>query len=245
MTADGVRGGTLSGSTLERDLRRHARLALQERKSRLVHFEECEVFVEWIGPPQQLVVFGAGHDAIPLVAMAKELGWEVTVADGRPAYARHHRFPGADRMVLLPRDASIAGIAMGTDTAVVMMTHNYPQDERLLPQILARKPRYLGLLGPRIRTERLLESIDVPATDVDLHAPVGLDIGGDTPEAIALSILAEAQAVLAGRNGGMLKYRRGSIHTAPAEAIEASGSRMPALFPAEISVCENAALVNV
>jgi xanthine/CO dehydrogenase XdhC/CoxF family maturation factor len=92
------------------------------------------------------------------------------------------------------------------------MTHNYPQDQVLLPQILARKPRYLGMLGPRRRTERLFEEIGADLAAHDVHAPVGLDLGGDHPEGIALSIISEIQAVLAERAGGSLRERSGPIH---------------------------------
>jgi xanthine dehydrogenase accessory factor len=230
----GVCGGTLQGSPLEAELLPHAHAAFLERKSRLVHLAGCEVFVEWIGPPVPLVVFGAGHDAIPVVAIAKQLGWHVTVADGRPAYAKASRFPSADRVVLIPVNSSIEEIEIGPETAVVLMTHNYPLDEKLLPQIVAARPRYLGLLGPKKRAGNLFARIG-GLDPADVYAPVGLDIGADTPESIALSIVAEIQAAFAGRTGKMLRYRSGPIHAPAGEVGKPANTLSP---EREVAVCE-------
>ncbi len=207
LDANGVWGGSLR----DRELVSQAEDVLLKGKNRLVESEDCDAFVEHIAPPVELTIFGAGHDAIPLVAIAKEVGWHVTVADGRPAYAKTDRFPGVDRIVLLSRDSFFE---IGTESVVVLMTHNYPQDRDLLRQMFALRPAYLGVLGPKKRTERLLEEIGVEVSVDGLHAPAGLDIGADTPQAIALSIVAEIQAVLAGRGGGMLRLRDAPIYVA-------------------------------
>lgn len=216
---EGGAGGVLQGTSLETALSPQIETCFAERGGRLVHLRDCDVFLEWIGPPTPLVVFGGGHDAVPLVAMAKQMGWEVTVADGRPAYARHDRFAEVDAVVLMrSADADpLAGIEIGPRTVVVLMTHNYPQDASLLRAILPKRPRYLGLLGPRRRTERLFAEIGADAGGVDVHAPVGLDLGASTPEGIALSIVAEVQATLAGRAGGELRLRSAPIHAPVAE----------------------------
>lgn len=158
-------------------------------------------FVEYVAPPPSLMVFGAGDDAQPLVEMAATLGWYVTVADGRSNLARAERFPGAARVVGV--EAALA--EAGAGDAAVLMTHSYEQDRVILRGLLGRKLRYLGVLGPRARTERLVESlarelgIPVEAAMGRLHSPVGLDLGGHAPATIALSIAAELQAVFAGR----------------------------------------------
>ncbi len=187
------------------------RLAWLERRSRYVHVAGLEVFVEWLGPPQKLVIFGAGHDARPLVSISKQLGWHVTIADGRPAYACAANFPDADRVVLFRAEAPLRGLSIDEDTAVVLMTHNYPLDLRLLPAVLAHNPRYVGVLGPKNRAERLLDECGLAAPE-NLHAPAGLDVGGEAPAAVALSITAEIQAVLMSRKGGELRLREGSLH---------------------------------
>jgi len=107
------------------------------------------------------------------------------------------------------------------------MTHNYPLDVNLVEQILPLRPRYLGLLGPKSRAEKLMEQIAQPWSGVDVHAPVGLDLGGDTPESIALSIAGEIQAFLHGRPGGRLKLRNGAIHEPARETGRCSEAPAP------------------
>lgn len=177
-----------------------------------------EVFIEAIRPPAPLVVFGAGHDAIPVVRLARELGWHVTVVDHRPAYATAERFPLANEIVLWSSDELPARVRLGPDTLALVMTHNYLRDLRLLKALLPSPVRYLGLLGPRKRAEQLLEELEPHALPVSpdqrrrFYAPVGLDIGAEGPEAVALAVIAEMQAVIAGREPRHLRARKGSIH---------------------------------
>ena len=207
-----VRGGGLYGLPVAADLMPHVQDVLNIEKSRLVHLTDSDAFVEFVGSPLSVVVFGAGHDAIPLAAIGRQLGWRVTIADGRPAYARAERFPGAWRVVVMGSPDLLRGIAIDNKTAVVMMTHNYPLDARLLPRIAAAKPFYLGMLGPKSRTEKLCAVVGI-SRPAGTHAPVGLDLGSDDPTAIALAIAAEIQAVTGGRSGGMLRNREGPIHS--------------------------------
>ena len=158
-------------------------------------------FVEMVSPPPALIIFGAGDDALPLVEFAAALGWHVTVADDRSNLARPSRFPLAARVNALDPALANAGAA----TAAVVMTHSFEQDRKILRSLLSRELRYLGLLGPRRRTERLVGEVapELELTPAEcmarLHAPVGLDLGGHTPASIALAIAAELQAVFAGR----------------------------------------------
>ncbi len=213
----GVRGGDLQRSPEAAVLRAEAGAALQRRKSHLARLADSDYSVEYVGPPVSLVVFGAGHDAIPLVSFATRLGWDVSVADGRPAYARSDRFPDARRVMLIPAGDPLAGVPVDNESIVVMMTHNFEQDQRLIEGLVRRRPRYLGMLGPKVRAEKLLAKM-VEAGEIDsalresMHGPVGLDLGADTPETIALSIIAEIQAFLGGREGGKLKHRVKQIH---------------------------------
>lgn len=212
-SAAGPQGGALSHGTEAAEFARLAAQALADRQPCWAKLGEIEVFAEFVAPPPRLVIFGAGHDVIPVVALGRQLGWHLTVADPRANYARPERFPGADRVVLLPPDGSV-DLGIDTDTAVVMMTHNYPLDVHWLPRIVAVRPRYLGLLGPRRRAERLFAETGLDLRTPGVHAPVGLDLGGDHPETIALAILGEIQAVLSDREGGFLRDRRGPIHGA-------------------------------
>lgn len=178
------------------------------------------VFLERIDPPTPLVVFGAGHDAMPVVRLAKELGWHVTLADHRPAYATRERFPEADRVVVGTPRENVTAIALDGDTLALVMTHNYLRDLELLELLLPSPVAYLGLLGPRRRTDQLLGDLKEkglePSSDQleRLYAPVGLDIGSEGPTEVAMSILSEMQAVMTRHRGGHLRERKRPIHQA-------------------------------
>jgi xanthine dehydrogenase accessory factor len=164
------------------------------------------IFVERIVAPQRLFVLGAGDDAKPLVSMGALLGWSVTVMDGRAQLARAERFPEAER-VLVVSSASTEVLGIRPGDAVVLMTHSYEQDRELLAAVLPLRPRYLGLLGARHRSSLLVSEVAVKlgrtiaACCGQVYAPVGLDLGGDGPEAIALAVIAEAQACCMGKLG--------------------------------------------
>ena len=169
------------------------------------------------------MIFGAGHDAQPLVSMAKIQGWHVTVIDSRAHFAQRQRFMGADevRHIDLKDLTALHGLHDWLKgAAVAVMTHSLSQDRHWLGYLLANPPRYIGQLGPRYRTERLVHDLQQASTDASaldaglevLHYPIGLDLGGDTPEAIALAIMAEITAVMNQRSGKMLKQRSYSIH---------------------------------
>ena len=176
-------------------------------------------FVEAVRPPLSLVVFGAGHDALPVVRLAREMGWRVTVVDHRPSFARAERFAAGVEVVLARPDGARDLVAVDAHTAAVVMTHNYLVDLELLEWLLDAPATYVGLLGPKRRAERLLGDLGREAND-RLHAPVGLDLGAETPEEIALAIVAEIQAERAGRAGASLRARAGRIHA----AVSPSGS---------------------
>jgi xanthine/CO dehydrogenase XdhC/CoxF family maturation factor len=164
------------------------------------------IFVERIVAPQRLFVLGAGDDAKPLVSMGALLGWSVTVMDGRAQLARAQRFADAERVVAIP-SVSAEALGIRPEDAVVLMTHSYEQDRELLAALLPLRPRYLGLLGARHRSALLVSEVAVKLGRTiascceQVYAPVGLDLGGDGPEAIALAVIAEAQACCMGKLG--------------------------------------------
>lgn len=222
---DGTHVNGIANADLARRVRADADTVFGENRSMTQTYDlgrggQADVFLEVFAPPIPLVVIGAGHDAIPLVTLAKALGWHVTVVDNRPAYATQGRFPDADVVVVCPPEGVGDRVTLGPTTAVLVMTHNYGSDLRLLRTLLPVPLRYLGVLGPKKRTDELLRDLqhgDTPITLTSaqrarLYAPVGLDIGADTPQTVALAIVAEIQAVLAGRNGGLLRDRRAPIH---------------------------------
>lgn len=216
--ADGTVDGQFVAPSIFEDLRE----VVRNGNSTIKHYETVDgyldVFLEVVRPPARLMIFGAGHDAAPVARLAKGLGWHTSVVDTRARAGTLERFNEADAVWLCrPEDVS-KQVPLSDRTAVVMMTHNYLHDLELLRQLLPLRLRYLGCLGPKKRTERLL--LDLAAEDTwfvranlrRLHAPVGLDIGAETAEEIALSIVSEIQAVLSERAGAQLRDREGSIH---------------------------------
>lgn len=189
--AEGSVGGALDGSDLETDLSPAIQAAFRDRTHRLVNLSSMEIFVEWVGAPQRLVIVGSGHDVMHLVSIANLMGWSVTVADRPSAYVQPNRFPGAAKVIALPASGGIDALEIDTETAVVVMTHNFPQDRLLLPHLLRKRPRYLGLLGPKSRAENLFLENGEDLRQWDVHAPIELDIGSDHPQTVALSIVSE------------------------------------------------------
>jgi xanthine/CO dehydrogenase XdhC/CoxF family maturation factor len=171
-------------------------------------------------PPVHLVVFGAGHDALPVVELARGLGWQTEVVDPQARPVSHARFSMADRVTLARPEKVGAHVRITARTLTLLMSHNYSHDLELLKFLLASPARYIGVMGPRKRTERMLSELAMSdeasrLEEMDmarLYSPAGLDIGANAPAEIALSIVAEMRAVLDGRRGRMLRERRGSIH---------------------------------
>lgn len=191
-----------------------AKTAQSLGKSFQISINNIEAFIEVIHPPLNLVIFGAGHDAIPVVSFAQQLGWNVTVLDCRSAYATSARFPEANSVVISEYEKLPKSVILDEKTVAVVMTHNYLYDLTILKTILPLPLRYLGILGPRRRTDKLLAEIPIDEQyKKRLYAPVGLDIGADNPQEIALAIIAEIQAVISNRSAGFLRQRNLPIHS--------------------------------
>ena len=175
-----------------------AHQALQERKS-LWQQRKATIIAEYLPPRVALLVVGAGDDAVPLVEFAGKLGWKTTVVDGRAHLATRERFPTADEVFVLN---AFDQITLTARDAAVLLTHSYEQDRAALRGLLPGDADYLGVLGPRKRTERLLSEIapelglTAGACMARLHSPVGLDIGSKDPTSIALAIIAEIHSVM-------------------------------------------------
>jgi xanthine dehydrogenase accessory factor len=171
------------------------------------------VFFEKVEPATRLMIFGAGGDAVPVAALANYLGWRVSVFDGRAHYAKPGKFPGADEVVV--RQAGAPAPKIDEWTVAVLMTHSYSQDLDVLRTLCGQPLRYLGVLGPRKRSLQLLDELSTPERNslTGLRTPMGLDLGGDGPEPVALAVVAEIQSVLQGRTGGALSNRSAPIHS--------------------------------
>ena len=180
-------------------------------------------FQEQLQPPQRLFVFGAGEDARPMVRLAALLGWTVFVFDGRAQLAKAERFPGAEQVYATP---TLTDLSPRTEDAVILMTHSYEADREWLRQVLPYEPRYLGLLGSRHRSALLVsEAAEMIGWTVaraceHMFSPVGLDLGGDGAEAIALSAIAEIQACTQGK----LAHSRRLTPDTVSEQIERGGA---------------------
>jgi len=183
-------------------------------------FEGGEACIEFVSPPLPLVVFGAGPDAVPVVRFARELGWDVTIADSRAALLHDARFNDVKRILMPDLSDLFSCLTFSGNEAALIMTHNFDLDFQVLRQLASTPIRYIGLLGSRQRTDLLLAALRAEISDPDaaelpaLYSPVGLDIGAETPEEIALSAVAEIQSVFAGGTGGSLRDRSGAVHHA-------------------------------
>jgi len=192
---------------------------VQARSLKVEHAgKTVRVLVEVVMPPQHIVIFGAGFDAQPVADIASMLGWHVTVVDYRAEYVTAERFPCADKLVFEPTGAFFEDFSLPADAVVLVMTHHYERDREIVRYIVgqmqtARSVVYLGLLGSQERSHRLLrelasEGVHLPPEQAHrVFAPIGLDIGSETAEEIALAVIAEIQAVLNGRTGGFLRAR--------------------------------------
>ena len=224
VTGDGLRAGSTGTRGLDREIARRAEAFLAGGVSELHDIEPAganvgptDVFTEVHVPPPRLVICGAGDDAIPLAAYASQVGFRVTVVDHRPAYLSAERFPDAERIDRRPDDG-LEGLPVGPRTHLVVMTHSFAHDREWVRRLLRTAVPYIGLLGPRARRDEILEQIGatgerIGVTETDrLFAPVGLDVGADGPEQIAVSILAELLAVRASSAPRHLREKEGVIH---------------------------------
>lgn len=202
-----------------------AQAAFAESRRGLVRqYGSATVCFEVIVPSVELLICGSGPDVVPLVQIAGQLDWKLTIIDHRPVDTAHvERFPQA-RVVECqdPKNLNEATPISRYTTAVVM-SHNYPRDLDYVRALLQSDAAYIGVLGPRARTERMFADITSSGETIvrgeRIHSPVGLDTGGDGPERIALSIVAEVAAVIAKRSGGHLRDSRDPLHSAPAREV--------------------------
>ncbi len=171
-------------------------------------------FVDVLLPPPRLVVVSAGDDAAHLARLAASVGFRVVVADRRPGLLTPERFPTPMRLVEAEAAQLAERIVLGADDFAVVMTHNFADDVDYLRALLRSPARYVGVLGPRQRTERILGLLraEGPVDESRVFGPVGLDIGTDGAEQVALSVVAEMLAVRSGRRPRSLRERRAPIH---------------------------------
>jgi xanthine/CO dehydrogenase XdhC/CoxF family maturation factor len=216
-TGDWGNREALTGATADADE------ALREGRRGLVKdYGGVTVAFEVVHPAVRLVVCGSGPDVIPLVRFGTELGWHITVVDHRPVVHAHaERFPGAKVVECADPLRLADSVALTPHSAAVVMSHHYARDLDYVRALLKSQVAYIGVLGPRARSERMLAEMESAGDAIEgverMFAPVGIDIGGDGPDAIALSVIAEVSAVTSSRGGGHLRDRRGPLHAAVGE----------------------------
>ena len=176
---------------------------------------EPDVFVEILAPPPHLLVFGAGDDAAPLCAYASDAGFRVTVVDHRAASLSAERFPAAFRLVERRPEEELSGLPAGPRALAVVKTHSFGHDREWVRRLLAAGVPYIGLLGPRARGAKILAEVGADVSEPAaerVFTPVGLDLGAEGPEQVALSIVAELLAVHSSRQPWSLRETKGAIH---------------------------------
>ena len=210
--------GDLGSRDLNTRVASKARELLETRESGIHEIGGQSVFFDVLVPPPQLVVLGAGDDARPLVRFAADVGFRVVVVDHRPGYLTVDRFPAAAALIQSAGDELGASLPLDAECYAIVMNHNFADDQAYVRALLTTSVAYVGMLGPRQRTERILRNLaaEGPMDEARVYGPVGLDIGTDGAEQVALAVIAEILAVRSGRRARSLRERRAAIH-APAD----------------------------
>lgn len=221
-TLDQAISSCFSNAKLNEVVGRDLSLVFETKKSEAKKYKidaaEFDVFIELIQPTISLIIFGGGFDARPVSEMAKSLGWNVSVTDECVAHIAPVFFPTADKLSLCKREFIDRDFNVTSYTACILMSHNYEYDRDVLRKLLKTETPYIGILGPRKRFDKMQvefseQRIELSPKDVQrIHSPIGLDIGAEAPDEIAVSIIAEIQSKFANRSGGFLKYHPGPIH---------------------------------
>lgn len=228
---EGVLRGSLGDPEADGTARELLADAPREPGCRRLPGSDVELYVETVGAPDELVVVGAGHLARPLVAIGALLGWRVTVLDDRPAFAETERFPEADRVVVADFDDPFADVPVGERTRIVLVTRGHRYDYDCLRALASAgvEPAYVGMIGSRRRVRAAFEALAAegidPAWLERVHAPIGLDVGAETPAEIAVAVAAEMVRSQRGGSGRPLKERAGVIRRMRARAARAEEAR--------------------
>jgi xanthine dehydrogenase accessory factor len=222
LSVSGRKTSSLTQAELSENIMRDIEQVLRIGQSITKHYDysksTADVFIEIINPPIPLLVLGATPDVKSIVHLAAELGWNVTVVDHRSAYAVKKDFPEADTVLLLSPEDYAQHLHLTLETCAVIMIHQFAAEANALRFLLSSTIQYVGLLGPKSKCDLLFQHLSaegfIPTKEqlAKLHNPVGLDIGAETAEEIAISIVAEIQAIIKSRKGGFLKDRQGPIH---------------------------------
>jgi xanthine dehydrogenase accessory factor len=210
----GPLAGTLGDPGVDAQVEAMASAALHRQQSMLAELGTRRVFTEVLLPPPTLLVCGAGDDARPLVNFAAAVGFRVVVADHRPAHLTAKRFPSALRLLRLRPDQGSSELPADRATYAVVKTHSLEHDAAWVQRLIGTDAPYVGILGPRARIKKVLTESGIRGNE-RVFGPVGLDLGADGPEQVALSVVAEVLAVWSGRSPRHLREREGALHARP------------------------------
>jgi xanthine dehydrogenase accessory factor len=202
---DGTQVGTLGEAFLDDRFAAEARVVLQDDVSKTLFLEHVRAFAEVFGPPALLLIVGGSHVAMPLIGLAKVVGYRTVVLDGRPRFATRERFPGADDVRVGIPSEMVREYPLTGSAALVLVAHDYKYDLPVLQHALSTDVGYVGMLGSRRRGEAILKLLREDGVDEAslkrVRVPIGLDLGARSAPEIALAILAEIQAVRGGGSG--------------------------------------------
>jgi xanthine dehydrogenase accessory factor len=218
--------GTISGSTIypevDNRIRKDVRNAMEQKLSLFKNYKckngSVTAFIEYLQPPVSLVIVGAGNDALPMMKIANIIGWDITVVDGRSTHAKPGRFVSACQVLVGKPGKILDKIIIDEYSAFVLMTHNYSYDLAMLKTLMTLDIPYIGVLGPKMKLNKMLDEMNAEGPSVNkaklstIYGPAGLEIGAETAEEIALSIVSEIKAVFSGKQGMPLRNKRDSIH---------------------------------
>lgn len=223
--AGNIVGGTIGGGEVEETARRDAVDCLKKGMPRTVSYRfnpaessdslsmicggNIEVFIKVFKNADKLLIIGAGHVGLSLYKFAKLLGYHVSVMDNREEFVNKERYPEADALIFGDIATELANFNIDETTSVVIITHGHLHDEIALESVICRPARYIGMIGSRKKISIVYDNLEKKGIDREVlrrvYSPIGLDIGGETRAEVALSIIAEIQAVKHGRKAGFIE----------------------------------------
>lgn len=214
---------TAISSELEKNSKQDAISVLENKvsisKDYKLEDKTISSFIEFVKPVISIVIFGAGNDVLPLVSLCYLLGWQTTIIDGRRSHATKERFANAGNIFISDAESALENVKIDEQTFFIVMTHNYNYDIEILRQLSQIDCRYIGILGPKKKLHRMFDELSGKGTffyesqKEKIFSPIGLDLGAETSEEIALSIVAEIQAFIANKNAQPLRLKEENIHS--------------------------------
>lgn len=218
---NGLVAGTIGGGITEARVIEEAKQALKEGKGRLLNYHltreqaaldegaicggEMKVFIDVLQPKEEVLIFGAGHIAVCVSKLAKMVGFKVTIIDSRKEFANQDRFPEADEIIAEDTEKALTHLKITPYTYIIIVTRGHLKDEEVLASVVRSNAAYIGMIGSRQKNATVFQHLEeqgISAQELKkVHAPIGIDIGAQTPEEIAVSIIAEIIQIRCGKRG--------------------------------------------